>query len=58
MKAKTRRVFHCRHCRTPWSEDYLADLCFKVDMDNLTKTGNENKNIKASKGSKNPKRNK
>jgi hypothetical protein len=56
MTARKKRIWYCRHCHTPWDEDYLADLCFKTDMSNLEKYGNENKNIKAITGSKKSKR--
>ena len=29
--------FYCHHCGKRWSELYLAELCFKIDMDNAEK---------------------
>lgn len=38
MKNKTtKRLYPCRHCGNNWGEWYLADLCYKQDMENLTK---------------------
>jgi predicted ATP-dependent serine protease len=34
---KQKRLYPCNHCGKNWSEWYLADLCFKCDMENLTK---------------------
>jgi hypothetical protein len=45
-KNNRKPVYRCKHCHTPWSEHYLADLCFKVDMDNLVKGKEDLKNAK------------
>lgn len=38
MSTKTKRRLHyCKHCNSAWTEHYLAELCYKVDMDNLVK---------------------
>lgn len=41
MNKKKKSVFRCRHCGHAWDELYLAELCFKIDMDNLAKTKEE-----------------
>lgn len=46
---KKKVVYYCRHCGYPWEEHYLADLCFKIDMDNLVKGKEELKNGKNKK---------
>ena len=35
----SKNKYPCKHCGTKWSELYLAELCFKVDMENLEKQG-------------------
>jgi hypothetical protein len=34
-----KRKYKCLHCRKEWDEPYLADLCFKIDSENLQKYG-------------------
>lgn len=48
-----KRKYICLHCQTEWDEDYLAELCFKIDMDNLTKGKDEKRNNMANNGSRN-----
>jgi transposase-like protein len=45
-KKNGKRVYLCRHCNKTWHEHYLAELCYKVDMDNLTKGKEEMNNGK------------
>jgi len=37
VKKKKKKVYSCAHCGRPWSEDYLALLYYKVDMEKLSK---------------------
>jgi hypothetical protein len=46
MTTKKKKVYPCLHCHTPWDELYLAELCFKIDMENLTKVKGEKRNAK------------
>jgi predicted metal-dependent TIM-barrel fold hydrolase len=32
---KLKKKYLCRHCGSSWDEIYLAELCFKIDMENL-----------------------
>jgi hypothetical protein len=32
---KLKKKYFCRHCGCAWDEIYLAELCFKIDMENL-----------------------
>jgi len=34
MKRKI-KWYYCKYCGKRWREYYLAELCFKVDMENL-----------------------
>jgi hypothetical protein len=42
MKGTTPYIYRCRHCGKPYPESFLAELCFAMDMTELTK---EKKNI-------------
>ena len=46
--AKKKRQYPCSHCQTLWDELYLAELCYKVDMENLITGGTRNAKDKAS----------
>jgi hypothetical protein len=41
MKTKQKKFYPCKHCSKNWSEYYLAELCFKYDMEFLTKQKND-----------------
>jgi hypothetical protein len=45
MKQKKRK-YYCRYCSTAWDEYYLAELCFKVDMENLQREKENKPKIK------------
>ena len=30
-----KKKYYCRHCNKSYDEWYLADLCFKIDMEEL-----------------------
>ena len=52
-----KRKYPCAYCGKEWDEPYLADLCFKIDSENLQKYGEtdvekENKLNKQIPGSK------
>ena len=34
-----KRKYYCAYCGKEWDEPYLADLCFKIDSENLQKYG-------------------
>jgi len=45
MKQK-RRCYYCKYCGSKWDEYYLAELCFKTDMENLKREKEDKPKIK------------
>ena len=54
MKTKTTKLYTCKfkNYDKNWTERYLADLCFKIDMDNLTRQKDDKINMSVPKRKK------